>query len=106
MQTLPPAPYRNGLIEGDLKSLSGAHPHPLACSRVCSQIDDRLRQPGAVAQGNGAAALMTTHEARDLPIRVADKNCRPAGGSDAIELARHDQPFELGTQRDEVHVRS
>ena len=41
-----------------------------------------------------------------FPRRARDRDDRSAGGGDPVELARHDQAFELGPQRNQMDVRN
>jgi hypothetical protein len=72
--------------------------------RVSREFADRLRQRGAVADRNSAAASVKGNKTRDLAVGVSDKDRRSAGGGDAVEFARDNQSFEFWPQRDEVHI--
>ena len=47
---------------------------------------------------------MPADKTRDFALRRGDGDDRPAGGGDAVELARHNEAFELGLQRNQVDV--
>src|SRR2546430_2297818 len=98
------------LREGDLRrkalvvERAAARAHRRGASAVRGELLDRARERGVVAGRDDVAELVLADDARELAVVRADEDHRPCHRQDAVELARHDQAFELRLQRDEVRV--
>ena len=57
-----------------------------------------------IAGLHGQTAAVVAEQARNLAVRIADKKRRPADRGYAIELARYDEAFELGSKRHQVNI--
>src|SRR5579885_2628867 len=71
---------------------------------VFPQSAEHTRQTRIISASDADSDFGLCDESCQFTVRVADEDYRPSGCEDAIELARYDQPLELGTERDQMHV--
>ena len=64
--------------------------------RVILQMADCPDECVDITYRDRNTALARADGARELPVRISDKDRRASGSQNPIELARNDEPFELG----------
>ena len=72
--------------------------------RIVVQRDDRRGQRVGIARRRDQAAAAFPRDHGRLGALIGRGDVRPAGGENAVDLARHDEPFEAALQRDDEHV--
>src|SRR5271169_1584606 len=85
---------------------AGAPAHFGRAAGGCAKIAQRVGKKLTLARLYDSPAIMPLDEPCDFPVARGDRDDRSAGGSDPIELAWHDQAFELGPQRNQMDVRN
>ena len=97
---LESAPARKMSIEHG----AGMMPHFGKAAGIRAKAAQRVGKKLALAGRDDHPAIMPPDKARDFAVARGDRDDRSAGGGDPVELARHDQAFELGPQRNQMDV--
>jgi hypothetical protein len=83
---------------------AGANSHMRNTIRVGREAEERIAESLSATRLDNDSALMPPDEACDFAILRSDRDHWAARSSDAIELARNDEAFELGLERDPVQI--
>ena len=101
-------PAFQGLATGEMSIQHGARasPHLISFSAVRGQSKDQVDQGIGISRRDDVAALVLLDQSCDLAVVVADGDHGPAGGGNAIDLARNNEAFDLGQERNPMDIRN